>query len=168
MWERVTKEAPFHFRRNGHCCHLTFDLTLVATCFYVQIRRTTAQKSDGYYHAIYLAISKKCQLDPARVVRALWVNANGLNVVVDDDVLRELPEGQDMVVKFSELPNNDSVGSNLGGDSQGSSASSSFSLLVFFKMLAGFFLVGSLAHDSLEGSCTGGPEASVGSQPIVE
>jgi len=39
-------------------------------------------------------------------VRALCVHNNGLNVVVDDDVVRELPEGQDMVVEFSDLRGN--------------------------------------------------------------
>ena len=39
-------------------------------------------------------------------MRALRVHANGLNVVIDDDVVRELPEGQDMVVDFSELRGN--------------------------------------------------------------
>ena len=33
--------------------------------------------------------------------------------MIDDDVVRELPEGQDMVVEFSELPNNSLPGSNL-------------------------------------------------------
>jgi hypothetical protein len=37
-------------------------------------------------------------------MRAVWVRANRLNVVVDDGVVRELPEGQDMIVEFFELP----------------------------------------------------------------
>jgi len=87
-----------------------------AACFYVQVRQPRAHKSDGYYHAIYLAqrtakdlihtISMKCNLDPGRIVRAICVHANGLNVVIDDDVVRELPEGQDMVVEFSEMRGN--------------------------------------------------------------
>ena len=50
------------------------------------------------------------QVDLARIARALCVHANGPNVVIDDDVVRELAEGQDMVVEFSELPNNRFVG----------------------------------------------------------
>ena len=93
-----------------------FPDALPAACFYVQIRQPRVHKSDGYYYAIYLAqrtakdlihtISAKCNLDPGRIVRAICVHANGLNVVIDDDVVRELPEGQDMVVEFSEMRGN--------------------------------------------------------------
>lgn len=49
-------------------------------------------------------ISEKGHLDPARIVRILHVNKNGLRIMVDDDVVRELPEGQDMIVNVSESP----------------------------------------------------------------
>lgn len=31
------------------------------------------------------------------------VNQNGLSIKVDDDVVRELPEGQDMILEFSRI-----------------------------------------------------------------
>ena len=34
-------------------------------------------------------------------MQVLWINANGFNVIVDDDVICELPEGQDMIVEIS-------------------------------------------------------------------
>jgi hypothetical protein len=49
-------------------------------------------------------ISEKNHLDPSRIVRILRVNQNGLRIMVDDDVVRELPEGQDMIVDIYESP----------------------------------------------------------------
>lgn len=83
--------------------------SLVA-CFYIRFPRND---QDDYYRAVYLTertvrdliekISKKQQtLDPQRIVRVLRINQNGLKIKVDDDVIRDLPEGQDMVVEFSE------------------------------------------------------------------
>ncbi|PGH15417.1 hypothetical protein AJ79_02393 [Helicocarpus griseus UAMH5409] len=84
------------------------------TCFYVQIQRSCGnQNPDGYYHAVYLAertakdfvqaICRKCKADASRVVRALCVRGNGLHVILDDDVVTELSEGQDMVAEVSEV-----------------------------------------------------------------
>lgn len=68
-----------------------------------------------YYRAIYLTersvrdlmrkISEKHRIDPKRIVRVLHVNENGLRIMVDDDVVRELPEGQDMIADIYETPN---------------------------------------------------------------
>lgn len=35
-------------------------------------------------------------------MRVLLVKENGLRIMVDDDVVRELPDGQDMVAEISE------------------------------------------------------------------
>lgn len=71
------------------------------------------QKGEDYYHAVYLmdrtanglieTVARKCRFDPARISRALVVRPHGLNIVLDDDVVSEMPEGQDMTVEFSEL-----------------------------------------------------------------
>ena len=82
-------------------------------CFYVFIKvMGTDQKSD-YYRAVYLmertvndlvkSIATKCQVDPSRVSHTIRVNSRGLKIMVDDEVVQELPEGQDMAVEFSEL-----------------------------------------------------------------
>lgn len=73
------------------------------------------QHPEDYYRAIYLTersvrdlmkkISEKHRIDPQRIVRILHVNENGLRIMVDDDVVRELPEGQDMIVDIYETPN---------------------------------------------------------------
>ena len=49
-------------------------------------------------------ISEKQDIDPKRIVRILHVNQAGLRIMVDDDVVRELPEGQDMVADIYESP----------------------------------------------------------------
>ena len=79
-------------------------------CFYVLVKLLTADATSNYYRAVYLwartvddlvkNISTKCQIDPLQISRVLRVNSKGLEIVVDDDVVRELPEGQDMVVTF--------------------------------------------------------------------
>lgn len=93
--------------------------SLVA-CFYVRFNNGTEQHPEEYYRAIYLSertvrdlmhkISEKHHIDPARIVRILHVNQNGMRIMVDDDVVRELPEGQDMVADIYETPSPDSSG----------------------------------------------------------
>lgn len=47
-------------------------------------------------------ISEKHKIDPDRIVRILRVSQDGLKIMMDDDVVQQLPEGQDMVAEFSE------------------------------------------------------------------
>ncbi|EXJ67171.1 uncharacterized protein A1O5_09818 [Cladophialophora psammophila CBS 110553] len=78
-------------------------------CFYV--RQKDAAKE--YYRAVYLMqrtvkdlinnIATKFQIDPHRVTQVTHVNSRGLHIIVDEDVVRELPEGQDMIVEFTPL-----------------------------------------------------------------
>ena len=46
-------------------------------------------------------ISDKFQIDPTRVTQVTHIDSRGLRIVVDEDVVRELPEGQDMIVEFA-------------------------------------------------------------------
>ena len=57
------------------------------------MQRTVKDLVDG--------ISDKFQVDPARVTQVTHINSRGLQIVVDEDVVRELPEGQDMIVEFA-------------------------------------------------------------------
>ncbi|KIW61463.1 hypothetical protein PV05_01583 [Exophiala xenobiotica] len=76
-------------------------------CFYV--RQKDAAKE--YYRAVYLmhrtvrdlikGISEKFQIDPNRVCQVTHINSRGLHIIVDEDVVREVPEGQDMIVEFA-------------------------------------------------------------------
>lgn len=76
-------------------------------CFYVRHK----DDSKEYYRAVYLfrrtvrdlvnGISQKFQIDPQRVTQVTHVNSKGLHIIVDEDVVREVPEGQDMLVEFA-------------------------------------------------------------------
>lgn len=92
--------------------HRHTDFVQVA-CFYVAFGHDGSGK-DILYYAIYpmkltvldlmREIAQKKQFDLSRITRVFTVKKNGLKVIVDDDVVRELPEGQDMLVSFSEAP----------------------------------------------------------------
>lgn len=81
-------------------------------CFYILIKVMGTAPENDYYRAVYLmersvkdlikSIATKCQVDPTRVTRTIRVNTKGLKIMVDDEVVQELPEGQDMEVEFSE------------------------------------------------------------------
>jgi hypothetical protein len=79
-------------------------------CFYVK----QLQRENEYYRAVYLmersvsgfvdAAAKKFALDASRVARLIRVvGERGLEVGVDDDVIRELAEGQDMGLEVVRL-----------------------------------------------------------------
>lgn len=82
-------------------------------CFYVLIKVPGDTPGEDYYRAVYLmertvkdlnaSIAMKCGVDPTHVTRTLRVNPRGLKIMVDDEVVRELPEGQDMIVEFAEV-----------------------------------------------------------------
>ncbi|KAL4873521.1 hypothetical protein BDV12DRAFT_79929 [Aspergillus spectabilis] len=90
-------------------------------CFYVRFPKND-QHQDDYYRAVYLTertarnlmekFSVKQRIDPQRIMRVLLVKENGLRIMVDDDVVRELPDGQDMVAEISEAPMLDAMGTD--------------------------------------------------------
>lgn len=82
-------------------------------CFYVLCRNPLEPESREYHKAIYLVqrnlkefanrIAAKWNLDPERVVRVVHDLPRGLDVEMDDDVIRELAEGQDMTLEIIEV-----------------------------------------------------------------
>ncbi|CAI7635821.1 unnamed protein product [Penicillium glandicola] len=82
-------------------------------CFYVRLTGSS-QCSEDYYRAIYLTertardlarqITEKYQIDPTRISNITHAHDKGMRVLVDDDMVRQLPEGQDMIVDISEAP----------------------------------------------------------------
>lgn len=82
-------------------------------CIYALIKTPLSPANDDCYQAVYLAersvtelvnkLAVKCGIDPRRINRTVQVNHKGLKIMVDNAVVRELPEGQDMVVEFSEI-----------------------------------------------------------------
>ena len=97
-------------------------------CFYVLIKVCGKNPDDHYYRAVYLMrrtvedmvrnIAAKCDVDASRVQRVLRINPRGLKILLDDEVVRELPEGQDMFVEFDEIVSDPSIKQeNLPGES---------------------------------------------------
>ncbi|KAI0813512.1 CP2 transcription factor-domain-containing protein [Xylaria sp. FL0064] len=82
-------------------------------CFYVVKKQPINSDRRELHRAVYLTersisnfisrVAAKWSLDPARVTRAVRVLGGGLEVQMDDDVIRELSEGQDMVLEVAEV-----------------------------------------------------------------
>ena len=82
-------------------------------CFYVLYRNPTHPEQHEYYRAVYLmqrtlkdftnAIATKWNLEPTRILKTLHVLDRGLQVEIDDDVIRELSEGQDLIMEVTEV-----------------------------------------------------------------
>ena len=82
-------------------------------CFYVQINNSSEPDKPSYYRAIYLTkrtieeftskIAIKWDVDPSKITRTIHSVQGGLEVEMDDDVIRELREGQDMRLEIDEV-----------------------------------------------------------------
>ncbi|KAH7325066.1 CP2 transcription factor-domain-containing protein [Stachybotrys elegans] len=81
-------------------------------CFYVKKRGGAETEKAEYYRALYLTqrnlqelndrIAIKWGLDSSRIIKTIHVLQSGLEVEVDDDVVRELKEGQDIILEVEE------------------------------------------------------------------
>jgi hypothetical protein len=82
-------------------------------CFYILHRGPVHPEKHEYYRAVYLmqrtlkdftnGIATKWNLEPTKILRTLHVLQRGLEVEVDDDVIREMAEGQDIVMEISNV-----------------------------------------------------------------
>ncbi|KAI9788087.1 MAG: hypothetical protein M1816_007219 [Peltula sp. TS41687] len=82
-------------------------------CFYILRTEGGGRSKERYYRAVYLmrrtteelvnSIAVKLEIEPSRILRTVHLKKNGMEVLVDDDLVRELPEGQDMLVEVSEI-----------------------------------------------------------------
>lgn len=82
-------------------------------CFYVARRNPSSPSAHELHRAIYLMqrtarefvsrVASKWNFDANKVVRAVRVHPRGLEVEIDDEVIQELPEGQDMTLEINEL-----------------------------------------------------------------
>jgi hypothetical protein len=89
--------------------------------FYLLHRDPNQPEKHEYYRAIYLmqrtlkdftnAIAAKWNIEPTKILRTLHVLDRGLEVEIDDDVIRELAEGQDIIMEIVEI--HDSAASQL-------------------------------------------------------
>ncbi|KAF2769398.1 hypothetical protein EJ03DRAFT_343413 [Teratosphaeria nubilosa] len=82
-------------------------------CFYVQARVAGQKPADNFHRAIYLtrrttkdlvnAIAMKCDMEPTKVLRVIRINRQGISILVNDECVREIPEGQDMKAEISKM-----------------------------------------------------------------
>ena len=84
-------------------------------CFYILHRDSAQPDKHEYYRAVYLmqrtlkdftnSVASKWNLEPTKILRTLHVLERGLQVEMDDDVIRELAEGQDLIMEIAEVQN---------------------------------------------------------------
>ena len=82
-------------------------------CFYVQYLDKSGQEKSSYHRAIYLSkrtreefngrVASKWGIEPSQVLHSIRVIQGGLEIEMDDDVIRELKEGQDMRLEVEEV-----------------------------------------------------------------
>jgi len=80
---------------------------------YVQPRIAGKAPEDNYFRAVYLmqrtlkdlvsGIAAKIDIEPTKVIRTVRITQKGMQILFDDDAVRELPEGQDMTAEFTEI-----------------------------------------------------------------
>ena len=94
---------------------LTLSLSIsngcLVACFYIQPRIAGEPSKDNLYRAVYLmqrtvkdfvsATAGKCGIEPSQVSRTIRVSRKGLHILIDDQAMLEMPEGQDMTAEFS-------------------------------------------------------------------
>ncbi|KAF7596994.1 transcription factor [Aspergillus hancockii] len=81
-------------------------------CFYINIQRD--DRPHDYYHAVYLTqrrvgdlvsqLSQHAKVCSESITRVVHVTQKGLKILVDDDVVEHITEGQDMIARFVEIP----------------------------------------------------------------
>lgn len=85
-----------------------------AACFFVLPRIEGQIPTDNYYRAIYLprrtvrdfvnVLAMKCGIEPTLVLRTVRIPRDSdMQILFDDDCVREVPEGQDMTAKFQAI-----------------------------------------------------------------
>ncbi|KAG6016549.1 hypothetical protein E4U43_003544 [Claviceps pusilla] len=82
-------------------------------CFYVQHVDRPDLEKPSYHRAIYLSkrtvdefngrVARKWGIPPSKILRSIHVLGDGLEVEMDDDIVRELKEGQDMRMEVEEV-----------------------------------------------------------------
>lgn len=87
--------------------------TKPVACFYVSRRDPARPGAHELHRAVYLMqrtmrefvarIAHKWNFDANKVSRTIHVLPRGIEVEMDDEVIRELPEGQDMTLEIAEL-----------------------------------------------------------------
>lgn len=82
-------------------------------CVYILPTFPNQSEKEAYHRAVYMQsrsaqclsvnIASKCGVDPSTIFRTVHVNPRGLTVIVDDDFVSQIGEGQDMKVQLQEI-----------------------------------------------------------------
>lgn len=91
-------------------------------CFYIRLICSKSVAQSDRYTPIYLfertarelvrRIAAIVAVDPAKVQRTVWCSAKHLDIIVDDDVVLNISEGQDMQVAITEVSSSSSSASS--------------------------------------------------------
>lgn len=54
-------------------------------------------------------LAEKAQADPKLIAHIIWETRSGLKILVDDDVVKHIPEGQIMTAEFCEVFDKDAL-----------------------------------------------------------
>lgn len=92
-----------------------------AKCLYLRFHQSGVQKDD-FHTAVYLAeptvnelvekISQKQKFNRDHAVQLFHLKPNGMKVMIDDEVVERIPDGQDMTAEVSELERSNDTGTN--------------------------------------------------------
>lgn len=84
-----------------------------SACFYIQCRDAAPSEKPSYYKAVYLAqrtledlkarIAAKWNFEPSSIFGTIHVLSRGIEVEMDDDVVREMAEGQDIIMEMTKV-----------------------------------------------------------------
>ncbi|KAJ6115916.1 hypothetical protein N7523_006333 [Penicillium sp. IBT 18751x] len=97
--------------------------TKSAKCFYLRFQANGVQQDD-YHTAVYLAeptvlelvtkISQKQKFSRDRQVDLFHINPNGMKIILDDEVVQRIPDGQDMTAEVFELATSEEMATDGG------------------------------------------------------
>lgn len=117
-----SSHRPSKFVKLSYSC-LAVNMVTVA-CFYVRFAEG-GEHLQNHYRAIYLMertvqelmekISVKRQINLKRITRIVHINKKGLRIMVDDEFVRELREGHDMIADICDVTGPECIDASHGG-----------------------------------------------------
>ena len=58
-------------------------------------------------------LAERVRTDPTLIARIIWQNSNGLKILVDDDVVQHIPEGQFITAEVCYMSDTDTISSSV-------------------------------------------------------
>ncbi|KAJ5325409.1 uncharacterized protein N7506_008511 [Penicillium brevicompactum] len=104
---------PMLSNQNAESVDVKSRPTAAVACFYLRFHQSNAQQ-DSYHTAVYLAertaqelmvkICEKRQISQTHRVQLFQIRPNGMKVIIDDEAVQRIPDGQDMTAEIGEVP----------------------------------------------------------------